>query len=156
MAAAVHGAVRASLDAEAIVALQARESKVLRQSLLEEGYEAALRTGDVDDPIPGLLESRDHFGNRVDLPLGLRGMDLELPNRTQQVRFVETVLAIVSRKDFVAMKALAGGPVDLADARTVIDVTRESLDVELLRRLAQCFGRDAARVVEDLLGAKDG
>jgi CRP-like cAMP-binding protein len=83
-------------------------------------------------------------------------MDLELPNRTQQVRFVETVLAIVSRKDFVAMKALAGGPVDLADARTVIDVTRESLDVELLRRLAQCFGRDAARVVDDLLGAEDG
>ena len=53
MAAAVHGVVRASLDADAVVALQVREAQALRQSLAEEGYEAALRTGDVDDPIPG-------------------------------------------------------------------------------------------------------
>ena len=27
----------------------------------EEGYEAALRIGDVDDPIPGLLEIKDRY-----------------------------------------------------------------------------------------------
>jgi predicted nucleotidyltransferase len=153
MAAAVHGVVRASLDADAIVALQVREAQALRQSLLEEGYEVAFKTGDVDDPIPGLLEIRDRYGNRVDLLLGLRGMDPELLDRTRQVRFGGADLAIVSREDFIAMKAFAGGPVDLADARAVVDLDRESLDLELLRRLAQRFGRDAARVVEDLLGA---
>lgn len=152
MAAAVHGVVRASLDADAIVALQVREAQSLRQSLIEEGYEVALRTGDVDDPIPGLLEIRDRHGNRVDLLLGLRGMDPELLNRTRQVQLAEAILTIVSREDFIAMKAFAGGPVDLADARAVIDLDRESLDEELLRRLAQRFGRDAARIVEDLLG----
>ena len=75
MAAAVHGVVRASLDAHAVVLLQVREAHVLRQSLIEEGYDATLRTGDVDDPIPGLLEIKDRHGNRVDLQLGLRGMD---------------------------------------------------------------------------------
>ena len=65
MAAAVHGVVRASLDADAIVALQVREAQALRQSLIEEGYEVVLRTGDVDDPIPGLLEIRDRHSNRV-------------------------------------------------------------------------------------------
>ena len=59
MAAAVHGVVRASLDADAVVALQVREAQTLRQSLAEKGYEAALRVGDVDDPIPALLEVRD-------------------------------------------------------------------------------------------------
>ncbi|MCX7671217.1 MAG: hypothetical protein N2439_14250, partial [Anaerolineae bacterium] len=54
MAAAVRGVVRASLDAAAIVALHVREAQALRQSLIDEGYEVALRTGDVDDPIPGL------------------------------------------------------------------------------------------------------
>jgi hypothetical protein len=43
----------------------------------------------------------------------------------------------------------------LANARAVFDLDRESLDLELLRRLAQRFGRDAARIVEDLLGAVD-
>lgn len=155
MAAAVHGVVRASLDADALVALPVREVQALRQSLIEEGYEVALRTGDADDPIPGLLEIRDPYGNRVDLLLGLRGMDPELLKRTRPVRFGEAILAIVSREDFIAMKAFAGGPVDLADARAVIDLDRQSLDVDLLRRLAQRFGRDSSRIVEDLLGTWD-
>ena len=152
MAAAVHGVVRASLDADAVVLLQIREAHVLRQSLIGKGYDATLRTGDVDDPIPGLLEIKDRRGNRVDLLIGLRGMDPELMNRTRQVRLAETLLEIVGREDFVAMNVFDGGPVDLSDARAVIDLDRESLDLELLRRLAQGFGRDAARTVEDLIG----
>ena len=151
MAAAVHGVVRASLDADAVVALQVREAQALQQSLAEEGYEAVLRTGDVDDPIPALLEVNDSYGNRVDLLIGLRGMDPELMNRTRQVRFAETSLEIVGREDFIAMKAFAGGPVDLADACAVIDLARETLDLELMRRLARRFGRDAACTVEDLI-----
>jgi len=151
MAAAVHGVVRASLDADAIVALQVREAQALRQALIEEGHEAALRTGDADDPIPGLLEIKDRHGNRVDLLLGLRGMDPDLMNRTRQVMLADATLEIVGREDFIAMKAFAGGPVDLADARAVIELDRESLDLDLLRRLAQRFGRDVARTVEDLI-----
>jgi predicted nucleotidyltransferase len=155
MAAAVHGVVRASLDADAVVALQIREAHVLRQSLIEEGYETTLRTGDVDDPIPGLLEIKDRHGNRVDLLLGLRGMDPELLSRTRQVRFAEAALEIVGREDFIAMEAFAGGAVDVADARAVMELDRESLDLELLRRLAQRFGRDAARVVQELIDDVD-
>jgi predicted nucleotidyltransferase len=152
MAAAVHGVVRASLDADAVVALQAREAHALRESLIDEGYDTALRTGDIDDPIPGLLEIKDRHGNRVDLLLGLRGMDPELLNRTRQVRLAEAVLEIVGREDFIALKAFAGGPVDLADARAVIELDRESLDVDLLRRVAQRFGRDTLTAVEILIG----
>jgi len=155
MAAAVHGVVRASLDADAIVTLQAQEARALRQSLIEAGYEAQLRVGDLDDPIPALLEVRDRHGNRVDLLIGLRGMDPELLNRTRQVALAGATLEIVGREDFVAMKAFAGGPVDLADARAVMDLDRGSLDVELLRRLAQRFGGETVKTVETLVGAVD-
>jgi hypothetical protein len=67
----------------------------------------------------------------------------------------DATLEIVGREDFIAMKAFAGGPVDLADARAVIDLDRTSLDLELLRRLARRFGTDAARAVEDLIGVVD-
>ena len=53
------------------------------------------------------------------------------------------------------MKAFAGGPVDLADARAVIEQDRGSLDVELLRRLAQRFGRETVKAVEELIGDAD-
>jgi len=155
MAAAVHGVVRASLDADAVVSLQIQEAEALRQSLIEAGYEAQLRVGDVDDPIPALLELRDRHGNRVDLLIGLRGMDPEALNRTRQVTFAGATLEIVGREDFVAMKAFAGGPVDLADARAVIDLDRGSLDIDLLRRLAMRFGRETAKAVGALIGAVD-
>jgi hypothetical protein len=67
----------------------------------------------------------------------------------------EAVLDIVGREDFIAMKAFAGDPVDRADARAVIELDRESLDLELLRRLAQRFGRDAARVLDEIIGDAD-
>jgi hypothetical protein len=102
MAAAVHGVVRASLDADAVVALKVREARALRQ-----------------------------------------------------VKLADATLEVVGREDFIAMKAFAGGPVDLADARAVIDLDRRSIDLELLRRLAQRFGRDAARTVDDLIGGVD-
>jgi predicted nucleotidyltransferase len=88
----------------------------------------------------------------VDLLLGLRGMDPELLNRTRQVRLADATLEIVGREDFIAMKAFAGGPVDLADARAIIDLDRASLNLELLRRLAQRFGRDATRALDQLIG----
>ena len=83
--------------------------------------------------------------------LGLRGMDPEALNRTRQIAFAGATLEIVGREDFVAMKAFAGGPVDLADARAAIDLDRKSLDLALLHRLAQRFGRETAKVVADLV-----
>jgi hypothetical protein len=136
MAAAVHGLVRASLDADAVVALQVPEARSLRQSFVDAGYHAELRVGDVDDPIAGLIEVTDRHGNRVDLLIGLRGMDPEAMNRTTRV-------------------ALAGGPVDLADARTVLEMDRSAADLDLLRRLASRYGGDTLTVVEALIGGAD-
>jgi hypothetical protein len=82
-------------------------------------------------------------------------MDPELLNRTRQVRLAEAVLEIVGREDLIAMKAFAGGPVDLADARAVIEQDRGSLDVKLLRGLAQRFGRETVKAVEELIGDAD-
>jgi hypothetical protein len=75
-----------------------------------------------------LPEIKDSHGNRVDLLLGLRGMDPELLNRTRQVRPADATPEIVGREYFIAMTAFAGGPVDLAEARAIIDLDRGSLD----------------------------
>lgn len=152
MAAAVHGLVRASVDADALVPLQLREARTLLQALTDAGYVAELRVGDPDDPIPALLEVQDRYGNRVDLLIGLRGMDPEVLDRTRQVTLAGSVLEVVGREDFIAMKAFAGGPGDIADAKAIVEVDPGALDLALLRRVARRFGADTARRVESLLG----
>jgi len=64
-------------------------------------------------------------------------------------------LRVIGREDFIAMKAFDGVPLDLADARAVIELDRPGLDLALLRRLAARFGHDASRNIESLLGGAD-
>lgn len=62
-------------------------------------------------------------------------------------------MKFIGREDFIAMKAFAGGPMDVLDATRAITAAGNSLDVELLRRLTKNYGRDALAVMERLLPA---
>lgn len=151
MAAAVHGIVRASADADAVVPVTVQELSNLRSKLVASGLTAELRRGDPDDPIPALLLLSDAFANRVDLLAGIRGMEAAAYSRCIRIPFEGTALSVIGREDFIAMKAFAGGPQDLADARHAIKVSGENLDVALLRSVAQRYGKEALRACENLL-----
>ncbi len=110
-----------------------------------------LTRGDFEDPIPGLLKVSDSFGNRVDLLLGLRGMEPQAFSRVIEVPFQGSTLNFIGREDFIAMKVFAGGPMDLVDAARAVSAGRNSLDFDLLRRLAKRYGRDASASLERLL-----
>jgi hypothetical protein len=45
----------------------------------------------------------------------------------------------------------AGGPQDVIDARGILQVSADRLDMDLLRKLARRYGADAARTLESLL-----
>jgi hypothetical protein len=44
-------------------------------SLMAAGFQTELRRGDPDDPITGVLSLTNVYRNRVDLIVGLRGLD---------------------------------------------------------------------------------
>lgn len=151
VAAAVHGAVRASLDADAVLSLSTLSARGLEQVFVATGLQTQLRLGDAEDPIPGLLALTDAFGNRVDLLLGLRGLEPSAFARAIEVPFQGQSLRFIGREDFVAMKLFAGGPLDIADAQQVLEVAAHALDLILLRRLAARYGRAATEKLEQLL-----
>jgi len=151
MAAAVHGSVRASLGAGALVSVTIADAKSQQGRFSTEGLATELRIGDADDPIPALLAISDGFGNRVDLLIGLRGMDPAAFARARNVTVFGESLSVVGRDDFIAMKIFAGGPQDLADARQAMDIDRDALDLDLLQRLAARFGPETSRILGKLL-----
>lgn len=151
MAASVHGVVRASLDADAVLSLPVSALPGLERTFQAAGFQTELRRGDADDPIGSLLELRDEFGNRVDLLVGLRGLEDAAFARAIEVPFEGEALRVVSREDFIAMKVFAGGPQDITDAANALEAAADSLDLALLRRLAERFGRATAHSLEALL-----
>ena len=150
VAAALHGVVRATLDADALVSLPISTLEKMAVRFSGAGYETELRRGDESDPIPAMLVIRDVSNNRVDLLGGLRGLDPAVFTRAVAVRYFDSTLMLASAEDFLAMKCFAGGPQDLVDARQVMKAVGGSIDVDLLRRLARRFGREAADAVESL------
>ncbi len=153
MAAAVHGAIRATTDADALLSIPLTRLATLEKSLQKAGFATDLRHGDMDDPIPALLLVSDRHGNRVDLLAGLRGVDPDAFSRSLAVPFQGTVLQVIGREDFIAMKCFAGGPQDKVDAREALTTHDGQIDMDLLRRITRRFGRAASDALEDLLGS---
>lgn len=151
LAASIHGAVRASMDADVVLSVGMREAEDLERVFKTAGFDAQMTRGDFEDPIPGLLKVSDVHGNRVDLLVGIRGMEPEAFLRAVEIPFQGAVLKFVGREDFIAMKAFAGGPVDLLDAARAIAAGGSLLDRNLVRRLAKRYGRDASDALERLL-----
>jgi predicted nucleotidyltransferase len=151
LAASVHGAVRASMDADVVLSVGLPEAKKLGDALRADGFQTELTRGDPEDPIPALLKVTDLYSNRVDLLIGLKGLDPHAFARAIDVPFQGKTLKFIGREDFIAMKAYAGGPMDLVDAARAITAGGASVDLDLVRRLAKRFGREAFASLDRLL-----
>ncbi len=155
LAASVHGAMRASMDADALISIPISQATQLETAAKAAGFTTRLTRGDFDDPISGVLQLSDSHENRVDLLIGLRGMEPQALTRGLDVPFEGHQLKFIGREDFIAMKVFAGGPLDLLDANRAISAAGAALDLALLRRLAARFGRDASAALERLLAEKN-
>lgn len=151
LAASIHGAVRASMDADVVLSVGVPQAEGVEQKLKIGGFQTELARGDFDDPIPALLKVIDQYGNRVDLLIGLKGLEPQAFSRVTTVAFQGSTVRFIGREDFIAMKVFAGGPMDLVDAARAVTAAGASLDLELVRRLAKRFGRDALESLERLL-----
>lgn len=151
MAASVHGVVRASMDADAVISAPFQSLHDLERAFRRAGFAAELRHGEDEDPIAAVLVLSDTHGNRVDLLAGLRGFDPSAFSRVVEVPFHGVSLRVVGREDFIAMKLYAGGPLDLADARRTLAAGGELIDMELLRRAAAAYGPDTSAALDRLL-----
>jgi hypothetical protein len=146
-----HAVVRASSDVDALLYISYGRLSKLSSICESAGFTTTLRPGGADDPILGMLVLGDSYGNRVDLLGGLRGLDPKVFSRAIEVTFLNVNLRIVGREDFIAMKCFAGGPQDVADARSAYQAAQEPVDLDLLRTATRRFGRDAADKLEEIL-----
>lgn len=152
LALAVHGVVRATMDADALLFTNPGRLVNLEKIFRQAGFNTELRTPEPGDPISGMLVLSDDFGNHVELLGGLHNMDPEIFTRTLEVPFRGEILRVVGREDLIAMKCFAGGPQDIHDAQLAYEEAPGPLDLDLLRTVTRRFGREAADKLEIILG----
>ena len=90
---------------------------------------------DIHDPISGVVVLEDPYHNRMDLILGIRGMDPNALRRCVNAALLDSSVRIIAAEDLIAMKIFAGGTQDLEDVRGIFHVSGR--DMNLLRNLAR-------------------
>ena len=152
-AASFYGTVRASMDADAIISLAATALtvQVLVEIFRRKGLRADYREGDRDDPLRGVIKVQDKYRNQVDLITGIRGMDEGAFERRTVVTFLKHKISLIGAEDFIAMKIFAGSPKDLGDARGVLEVSRQNINVSLVKRLTKKYGEKEVKILDSML-----
>lgn len=153
-AASFYGTVRASMDADAIISLKQSQTdvKVLIVKFQEIGFKATYRKGDLNDPIGALINVEDHFNNRVDLLMNVRGVTEIIFSRTVKTEFMGAPIQVIGIEDFIALKIFADSPKDLSDVAGALKVSYDRINLVLLKDLVRNYGKDALSQLESLLG----
>src|SRR5262245_51830158 len=78
-----YGVPRYTDDADAAIWLKDTDKtpQDVTNTLLASGYHANYKGGDLEDPVLGSILIEDVYNNRMDLLLGIRGMDPDSVNR---------------------------------------------------------------------------
>jgi predicted nucleotidyltransferase len=153
LAVSFYGIPRSTNDADTVIWLRhtGKTAQSLEKSLVAAGYTPKVTSGDIEDPISGVVVIEDIHGNRMDLWLGIHGMQPEAARRVRTTNLIGTDVQIVGGEDLIAMKLFAGGVQDLEDVKGIIQVSREQLDFELLKSVVSHYGKGMPQQLEKII-----
>jgi predicted nucleotidyltransferase len=135
-AVAAWGEERATRDVDLLCS--AGCSKALIDALNDAHIRFEHRIGDYDDPISEVI--RIEMGSitdpsEVDVLIGIRNTPPGIFDRIRTVNVEGLAIPVVSPEDLVILKLLGGSARDLEDAKSVIQVQADRLDMNLLQQL---------------------
>jgi hypothetical protein len=123
----------------------------MAENIRAAGLQVLIRRGDADDPIRQVLIVTDTHDNTVDLLWGIRGMDKGVMDRRRTSSLLGAVVKLIGPEDFIAMKLFAGGPKDLGDVQGVMEISGETLDIPLLKKVVRNYGTEEERTLTEFL-----
>ncbi|MCJ7524172.1 MAG: nucleotidyltransferase family protein [Candidatus Aminicenantes bacterium] len=135
-AVAAWGAVRATRDIDFLAAVAPDKIPGLIKAFMKAGFKGNYRSGGEDDPVRGVLgleRAETPDAEPVEIILGIKKMPAAIFERARQIPFFGLEVPVTSPEDMILLKCLAGGPFDLADARSILKVMQGKLDMEYLK-----------------------
>jgi predicted nucleotidyltransferase len=135
-AVAAWGAVRATRDIDFLAAVPTDRINELLRELKQAGFKVKHRPGDEDDPVRGVIRlepAKASDAEPVEIILGIKKMPARIFERARKLAFLGLEVPVVAPEDLIVLKCLAGGPIDLEDARAIFAIMKSKLDLEYLR-----------------------
>jgi predicted nucleotidyltransferase len=149
-AVAAWGEERATRDVDLLCSVG--YSKVLVDAMNDAHIHFEHRIGDYDDPISEVI--RIEMGSvtdpsEVDVLIGIRNAPPGIFDRIRIVTVEGLAIPVASPEDLVILKLLGGSARDLEDAKSVIQVQADRLDMNLIQQLCpEQFRQNLQKLIE--------
>lgn len=134
-AVAAWGVVRATRDIDFLAAVTPDKIPGLIREFTKAGFKGNYRPGGEDDPVKGVIgleRAEAEASESVEIILGIKKMPARILERARTIRFLGLEVPVTSPEDLIVLKCLAGGPVDLEDARSILKIMTDKLDMDYL------------------------
>lgn len=140
------GVVRATRDIDFLARIPSGIIDTVREKFAEKGFEVDLVKGDADDPIRGVLKLIYKGEDVIDVLLGIKGISDNIYIRAVRISIMGVKIPVISPEDLIIMKLLAGGPVDIDDARKILKIMGDKIDFAYLEKQCRVKGLDLEKI----------
>ena len=133
---AARGHARFTLDVDILTT----DKNVLQEefwtALRDDGGDVAIRAGDADDPLRGVVRITLPDGGMADIVIGKYRWQQDLIERADLLNIGDVTVLVPRSSDLILLKLFAGGPQDLADIRAILETAgRDAIAAEVRTHL---------------------
>jgi len=131
-AAAAWGYIRATKDTDFLAGISFDRIDRVIEDLKAQGFAVEYRSGDIEDPVRGLIRLGFPAAGEmefIELLLGIKKMPPEVYLRAKKFHFAGMEIPVISPEDFIILKLIAGSPLDISDARNIYEIVKEQIDM---------------------------
>lgn len=139
-AVAAWGIVRATKDVDFIADIPKDKLSNLTKELKRKGFHTDTATGDIEDPVSGVLRLSYISGNdkeMIDIVFGIKGLPCDIYKRTVNIHILGVDIPVISPEDLVISKILAGGVIDIEDVKKILTVLSGKIDLDYIKRFCK-------------------
>lgn len=136
-AAAAWGYIRATKDTDFLAGISFDRIDRVIEDLKGQGFSVEYRSGDIEDPVRGLIKLRfPAVGETefIELLLGIKKMPPDVYLRAKKLHFAGMEIPVISPEDLIVLKLIAGSPLDISDAQNIYEIVKDQLDMNYLEK----------------------
>lgn len=147
---AARGVPRFTLDIDILTT----KKEVLREdfwtALRQDSSEIAIRRGDSDDPLRGVVRITLTDGSMIDIVVGKHRWQQGVLDRADFLDVGNITVPVARSSDLILLKLVAGGPQDLADIRAILETADREKTIAEVRTHLGMLPEDCSETFERL------
>lgn len=144
-AVAAWGVVRATKDIDFLASIPLDKLDAVKDNFRKDGFQVDVTFGDIADPISGVMRLK-YDSEVIDVLLGIKGVSNIVFERAINLSIMGMSVPVLSPEDTIIVKLLAGGVLDIDDAKKVFCVMKDRIDLRYLEDQCRKMGLDLTKI----------